>query len=184
MQQQHHDFDSIIILKKCKKRKVCVGSDVGAFCFLKNPSFENMRFSALCIVSRQQKKKRVQSFRTCTTTLILCCACCWESSGSLTDDCCFFVFALTAFFTISPPKTKELHLTLLVMCRKVSCKTCSKWTWAGCGRHIKEALAGIPVRQRSDRHPLPLTLPACRKVNFASAKSTIRTLVVPWLDLI
>ena len=31
------------------------------------------------------------------------------------------------------------------MCRRVECNTCKKWTWAGCGMHIKQALAGIPV---------------------------------------
>lgn len=36
------------------------------------------------------------------------------------------------------------------MCHAVTCKTCSKPTWAGCGRHVERALAGVP---RSDRCP-------------------------------
>lgn len=32
------------------------------------------------------------------------------------------------------------------MCRKVKCVTCGKWTWAGCGQHIEQCLAGVPVR--------------------------------------
>jgi len=34
------------------------------------------------------------------------------------------------------------------MCRKVTCSQCNKPTWTGCGRHIEEALAGIPVDKR------------------------------------
>ena len=29
------------------------------------------------------------------------------------------------------------------MCEKVICRKCNKPTWAGCGEHIEEALAGI-----------------------------------------
>lgn len=34
------------------------------------------------------------------------------------------------------------------MCRRVTCPTCNKPTWAGCGQHIEEALAGIPKSER------------------------------------
>jgi len=34
------------------------------------------------------------------------------------------------------------------MCRRVTCGTCSKPTWAGCGMHIEQALAGVPVDER------------------------------------
>jgi hypothetical protein len=34
------------------------------------------------------------------------------------------------------------------MCRRVACTRCGKPTWAGCGRHIEEALRGVPVDQR------------------------------------
>jgi hypothetical protein len=30
------------------------------------------------------------------------------------------------------------------MCRQVSCKTCKKATWSGCGNHKNEVLRGIP----------------------------------------
>ena len=33
------------------------------------------------------------------------------------------------------------------MCYKTKCNKCSKWTWAGCGRHIQTALKGIPEDQ-------------------------------------
>ncbi|SHJ15815.1 hypothetical protein SAMN02745244_01854 [Tessaracoccus bendigoensis DSM 12906] len=34
------------------------------------------------------------------------------------------------------------------MCRKVTCDKCGKHTWAGCGEHIEEALAGVPAAER------------------------------------
>lgn len=30
------------------------------------------------------------------------------------------------------------------MCRRVSCQSCGKATWAGCGQHVFEALMGVP----------------------------------------
>jgi len=38
------------------------------------------------------------------------------------------------------------------MCRQVTCSTCGKATWAGCGQHIDEALAGVPAAQRCPGH--------------------------------
>jgi len=38
------------------------------------------------------------------------------------------------------------------MCRAVRCRTCSKATWAGCGDHVEEALAGIPDEDRCPGH--------------------------------
>ncbi len=34
------------------------------------------------------------------------------------------------------------------MCARVSCERCGKPTWAGCGEHIEEALAGVPEADR------------------------------------
>ena len=36
------------------------------------------------------------------------------------------------------------------MCSRVTCRTCGKPTWSGCGNHIEQALAGVP---KSDRCP-------------------------------
>ena len=33
------------------------------------------------------------------------------------------------------------------MCSQVICETCKKITWAGCGEHIQEALAGVEEDQ-------------------------------------
>ena len=33
------------------------------------------------------------------------------------------------------------------MCSPVTCLSCGKVTWSGCGEHIEEALAGIPEEQ-------------------------------------
>ncbi len=34
------------------------------------------------------------------------------------------------------------------MCRMVTCKKCSKPTWAGCGAHIDQVLGHVPESQR------------------------------------
>ena len=33
------------------------------------------------------------------------------------------------------------------MCAPATCEKCSKVTWAGCGEHVEEALAGVPAEQ-------------------------------------
>lgn len=38
------------------------------------------------------------------------------------------------------------------MCRQVSCKTCGKTTWAGCGQHVDSVMRGVPVRDRCQGH--------------------------------
>lgn len=34
------------------------------------------------------------------------------------------------------------------MCQRVQCERCGKPTWAGCGKHIDQALQGVPPEQR------------------------------------
>lgn len=34
------------------------------------------------------------------------------------------------------------------MCRAVSCKSCNKTTWAGCGNHVDDVMRHIPKAQR------------------------------------
>lgn len=41
------------------------------------------------------------------------------------------------------------------MCRPVSCKTCGKTTWAGCGQHVDKVMAGVPTSQRCAGHVDP-----------------------------
>lgn len=38
------------------------------------------------------------------------------------------------------------------MCKAVTCRTCGKATWEGCGQHVDEALAGVPAEQRCEGH--------------------------------
>ena len=38
------------------------------------------------------------------------------------------------------------------MCRAVICRTCGKTTWAGCGQHVSQVLAGVPTAQRCQGH--------------------------------
>lgn len=33
------------------------------------------------------------------------------------------------------------------MCRAVTCKTCGKTTWAGCGQHVSEVKRTVPASQ-------------------------------------
>lgn len=34
------------------------------------------------------------------------------------------------------------------MCRRVTCPTCGKASWAGCGAHVEQVLGGVPRDQR------------------------------------
>ena len=34
------------------------------------------------------------------------------------------------------------------MCQKVSCRTCGKPTYAGCGQHIEQVLGNVPRAER------------------------------------
>jgi len=34
------------------------------------------------------------------------------------------------------------------MCRRVQCESCGKPTFAGCGMHIEQVLAGVPIDER------------------------------------
>ena len=38
------------------------------------------------------------------------------------------------------------------MCRAVTCKTCGKTTWAGCGQHVGQVMAGVPSGDRCPGH--------------------------------
>ncbi len=38
------------------------------------------------------------------------------------------------------------------MCRAVTCRTCGKTTWAGCGQHVDEVLRNVPKAQRCPGH--------------------------------
>jgi hypothetical protein len=34
------------------------------------------------------------------------------------------------------------------MCRPATCRTCGKTTWAGCGQHVDQVMAGVPPQQQ------------------------------------
>ncbi|QEO15352.1 hypothetical protein FLP10_13640 [Agromyces intestinalis] len=38
------------------------------------------------------------------------------------------------------------------MCYPVTCDVCGKVTWAGCGEHVEQALAGVPDAERCAGH--------------------------------
>jgi hypothetical protein len=39
------------------------------------------------------------------------------------------------------------------MCRAITCTTCGKTTWTGCGQHVDQVMAGVPGAQRCPGHP-------------------------------
>lgn len=39
------------------------------------------------------------------------------------------------------------------MCRPVTCSTCGKTTWAGCGNHVEQVRASVPAGQWCGGHP-------------------------------
>ncbi|TIH36158.1 hypothetical protein D4765_10270 [Subtercola vilae] len=38
------------------------------------------------------------------------------------------------------------------MCRAVTCRTCKKTTWAGCGQHVGQVMRDIPRAERCPGH--------------------------------
>lgn len=38
------------------------------------------------------------------------------------------------------------------MCRRVTCDECGKPTFAGCGMHVDQVLAGVPEEKRCQGH--------------------------------
>jgi hypothetical protein len=34
------------------------------------------------------------------------------------------------------------------MCTQIPCSECGKPTWVGCGRHVGQVMAGIPLEKR------------------------------------
>lgn len=38
------------------------------------------------------------------------------------------------------------------MCRAVTCRKCGKTTWAGCGQHAEQVMAGVPAAKRCPGH--------------------------------
>ena len=34
------------------------------------------------------------------------------------------------------------------MCRPAHCRQCGKVTWAGCGQHVDQVMAGVPRQQQ------------------------------------
>lgn len=38
------------------------------------------------------------------------------------------------------------------MCSAVTCRTCGKTTWAGCGQHVDQVMKGVPQSKRCQGH--------------------------------
>lgn len=39
------------------------------------------------------------------------------------------------------------------MCYAVTCTTCGKTTWDGCGQHVSDVRRGVPASQWCEGHP-------------------------------
>ena len=52
----------------------------------------------------------------------------------------------------APPTTPTTERST-AMCRAVPCKTCGKTTWAGCGQHVNQVMAGVPRNNCCPGHP-------------------------------
>jgi len=66
--------------------------------------------------------------------------------------------------------------TLWGMCRRVTCKTCSKPNWAGCGAHVEMVLGDVP---KADRCRCRDT--AARPTTVASADAGMSSKFKAWL---
>ena len=55
------------------------------------------------------------------------------------------------------------------MCSAVTCKTCGKTTWAGCGQHVDSVKAGVPRAQWCSGHTAAETQAA--KIAAAQSKT-------------
>jgi hypothetical protein len=49
------------------------------------------------------------------------------------------------------------------MCQRVTCKTCGKATYQGCGMHVEQVLAGVPASERC----------SCASTGSGTAASTV-----------
>ncbi len=38
------------------------------------------------------------------------------------------------------------------MCQRVTCRTCGKTTWSGCGQHVDQVMKGVPAADRCPGH--------------------------------
>lgn len=45
------------------------------------------------------------------------------------------------------------------MCRAVSCSVCGKTTWAGCGAHVDQVMASVPMSERCKGHQRQAPVP-------------------------
>jgi hypothetical protein len=52
------------------------------------------------------------------------------------------------------------------MCRQVTCSSCRKPTWAGCGAHVEQVLGHIPREQRCCCREQKASVQAPRKKRF------------------
>lgn len=58
------------------------------------------------------------------------------------------------------------------MCRQVTCRKCGMATWAGCGQHVNQVMAGVPKSKRCQCPPSPPTPSLIDRI-FGGRKSKV-----------
>jgi len=58
------------------------------------------------------------------------------------------------------------------MCRAVKCRVCGKVTWAGCGQHVEQVMAGVPASQRCAGHDKSTTKSSGLRGIFGRGRSS------------
>lgn len=68
------------------------------------------------------------------------------------------------------------------MCRRVTCKTCGKPSWAGCGAHVEQVLGDVPKAMRCQGHS-QAELAAAKRASAAAPDATEgkRAKLMNWL---
>ncbi|MGB8858865.1 MAG: hypothetical protein WCC60_06395 [Ilumatobacteraceae bacterium] len=70
------------------------------------------------------------------------------------------------------------------MCRRVTCKTCGKPNWAGCGAHVEMVLADVPKADRCrcrESRVKPSSGPAKARAGAAPANDSALSKFREWL---
>lgn len=61
------------------------------------------------------------------------------------------------------------------MCHRIACRTCGKPSFAGCGMHVEQVLAGVPrdrrCRCREEREALREAAAAAKKAERAARRA-------------
>ena len=106
-----------------------------------NCSSGSIKFAIFLVTCSCRLQRRSVSAQVCTKGLRI------SSRACLQHECGPF----GAVFEALSKSTYEIVIYL--MCFRITCSTCGKPTWSGCGRHIDSSLAAVPVDDRCSCKP-------------------------------